>query len=132
MGNTLFLLFNHGLTDRQVADAHRSLAVERIVEPPARIKDLWRRIPPDLPRIEAYLHPVCRWLAEAAEPGDRVLIQGDFGACWLMVDYAFKQELVPVYSTTERRAEEHRHPDGQVTLTHRFRHRRFRKYEVCP
>ena len=124
----LFLLFNHKITALQKADAHASLGVARIVEPPEELLRLWRRIPPDLRKIESFLSPIQDWLTARAEKGDFILIQGDFGACFLMVRFAFEKGFVPIYSTTEREAVETHGEDGSVTLTHRFQHRIFRRY----
>lgn len=124
----LFLLFNHKITPLQKADAHASLGVDRIVEPPEDLLQLWRRIPPDLRKIESFLSPIRDWLTARAEKGDYILIQGDFGACFLMVRFAFEKGFVPIYSTTEREAVEAHGEDGSVTLTHRFQHRIFRRY----
>ncbi len=125
---TLYLLMNHKITEVQMADARRSLGVDRIVEMPQELAALWSQIPPDLDAIEPFLEPVRSWLAANASPGDYALIQGDFGACYLMVTFAFTRGLVPVYSTTTREAVENHHPDGTVELAHRFRHRLFRRY----
>ena len=124
----LFLLFNHRITPLQEEDARDSLRVGRIIEPPEEIARLWRHIPPDLEKIEPYLSPVREWLSAHGKNGDFILIQGDFGACFLMVRFAFEKGFVPVYSTTEREAGESHGEDGSVILTHRFQHRIFRKY----
>jgi hypothetical protein len=126
----LFLLFNHSITPTQESDALASLGVSKIVLPPAEIKALWCQIPPDLPEISTYLRPVRQWIETSASPGDYVLIQGDFGACCLMADFAFRQEIVPVYSTTHREMSETLDADGSICLTHRFDHRIFRRYGV--
>ena len=126
----LYLLFNHQFTPDQEADARRSLGVERVVCLPADLQDLWSNIPPDRSAIRDYLQPIRDWLQQEATPGDYVLIQGDFGACWLMARFAFKQSLVPVYSTTRREAEEEPGPDGTVRMTHHFQHQIFRRYGV--
>ena len=128
MEKKLFHIFNHTLTDAQVDDAREHLGVERIVSPPERLRNLWRQVPADLEGIDGYLAPVKDWLAAEGRPGDFVLVQGDFGATWIMVNHAFKLGLVPVYSTTERQAEETITGDGAVRLVHHFRHRRFRRY----
>jgi hypothetical protein len=125
---SLFLLFNHALTPEQHADAQASLGVEAVVLPPEDIRGLWSNLDPDWEGLFEVLAPVRQWLAESARPGDYVLIQGDFGACWLMVRYAFDNLLRPVYSTTRRQAEELPQPDGTVRLVHHFRHVRFREY----
>lgn len=128
MDRTLFLLFNHQLTPDQERDARRSLSITRIVEPPEELRELWGNVPPDLPELAAYLEPVKLWLTTHAGPGDYVVIQGDFGATFLMVNFAFSRGLTPIYSTTEREAKEEMQPDGSVELVHRFLHKRFRKY----
>lgn len=122
------VLFNHHLTRDQIDDAHAHLGVDGFVEPPEAIRELWRAIPPEIPVLKDFLEPVREWLAQVAAPGDFVLLQGDFGATWLMVDFALKLGLTPVYSTTCREATEAQQPDGSVTLTHQFRHCRFRRY----
>ncbi|MBC2712032.1 MAG: hypothetical protein HGJ94_13925 [Desulfosarcina sp.] len=128
MNPKLFLLFNHQITVDQEADARKSLGVASMIEPPERIKDAWKRVPPNPPSIESCLEPVKSWLSEEAGPGDYLLVQGDFGATWLMVRFAFELGLIPVYSTTERLVKEERSSDGVVNATHTFRHRIFRQY----
>lgn len=127
---TLFLIFNHQFTKTQEADARTSLGVEQIVPLPSELQKDWSNIPPDLPGIQDYLNPTRTWLAAQAKEGDHVLIQGDFGACWLMVNFAQELGLIPVYSTTDRQAAEDLQPDGSVRLVHHFRHRIFRRYGV--
>lgn len=124
----IFIIFNHSLTDIQETDARDHLGVERIISPPGELQSLWRQVPADFEGIDGYLAPVKDWLSVQGRPGDFVLVQGDFGATWIMVNHAFKLGLVPVYSTTERLAEETITGDGAVRLVHHFRHRRFRRY----
>ncbi|SHK23489.1 MULTISPECIES: CRISPR-associated protein Csx20 [Desulfatibacillum] len=124
----LFLLFNHKFTPEQEADARASLEVEEIVELPPDLARLWRQIPADMSEIGDFLEPVRQWLARESVAGDAALIQGDFGACALMVEYARERGLVPVYSTTERKAREETLPDGSVRMSHQFKHTLFRKY----
>jgi hypothetical protein len=130
MAKSLYLIFNHTITSLQIEDARESLQVDRIIDLPEELKPVWNQIPPDLPGIAEYLAPIQRWLAEHAVKDDYVLIQGDFGACYMMVNFAFQQRLVPVYSTTLREAVEEHGPDGSVRLTHQFKHFIFRKYGV--
>ena len=130
MDRSLFLIFNHGITPVQESDAYSSLVVQHIKCLPPDLKALWRQIPSDLTEIDNYLEPIKTWLAEKAIKSDYVLIQGDFGACYIMVNFAFKAGLIPIYSTTGREAEEESEKDGEVRLVHHFRHRIFRKYGV--
>ena len=128
MSTTLFLIFNHLITKRHRGDARVSLYVERIVDLPPDLKERWCNIPPDLPRIATYIEPIKQWLESQAAERDYVLIQGDFGACYLMIGFAFDLGLVPVYSTTLREVVEEQRDDGSVRLTHSFKHRMFRRY----
>lgn len=126
----LFLLFNHTLTALQVESARSSLGVKKIIEPPSELRVLWRQIPPDIAGITGYLNPVKQWLTEDANESDYVLIQGDFGACFILVNFAFERGLIPIYSTTRREAVEEHNPDGSVNMVHRFRHQVYRKYGI--
>jgi hypothetical protein len=130
MSASLFLIFNHDITPLQESDAYNSLGVQQIINMPPDLKELWRQIPPDLTEISNYLEPIKDWLAGHARKNDYVLIQGDFGACFIMVNVAFETGLIPVYSTTEREAVEEQQSDGAVKLVHKFKHQSFRKYGV--
>ncbi len=128
MPQSLFLLFNHRITTLQKKDAADTLGIFRFFSLPDDLQNLWSQIPANLQQLTDYLAPIRAWLEESTVAGDYVLIQGDFGACFLMVGFAFKHGLIPIYSTTEREAVEEHGEDGSVSLTHRFQHRIFRKY----
>ena len=125
---TLFLIFNHQLTDSQEVNAREELGVKDIVNLPPKLQELWANVPPDVAEIKSYLKPIEDWLEANAKKGDYVLIQGDFGACYLMVNFAFELGLIPVYSTTRREVVEEPQPDGTIKLIHHFQHQIFRKY----
>jgi len=128
MAPKLFAIFNHEITDIQKKDARDFLGVDAIEDLPDDLKALWSDIPPELQEIRGYLSPVIEWLEGHAARGDYVLIQGDFGACYIMVNFALNKGLVPVYSTTRRDAVEEHLPDGSIRLGHLIRHRMFRRY----
>jgi hypothetical protein len=125
---TLFQLFSHQLTPDQQKSARKEFGVTDFQAPPKRIQHLWSQVPPDDTRISSFLSPVKTWLEETTHKGDLVLIQGDFGATYMMVVHAFSLGLVPVYATTQRQAREKKMPDGSVQLSHVFRFKRFRIY----
>lgn len=127
-GKSLILLFNHRLTKKQEMSARQTLNVARIVEPPDDLAQLWRHVPPEQAEIQAYLAPIRQWLTSKASAGDYVLIQGDFGATYLMVAFAMENGYFPIYSTTYRMAVEEDEKDDSVKVTHNFEHRIFRKY----
>jgi hypothetical protein len=125
----LYLVFNHQLTETQAKAAVTQLKIRRIYSLPDGLQALWSQVPPDIPELAPYLSPVIHWLKIQANPFDHVLIQGDFGACYILVQEAFQLELIPIYSTTQRKAIEEPGPEGAVRLTHEFKHVMFRKYE---
>jgi hypothetical protein len=124
----LFLVFNHTFTLSQQESARRELGVATIIEPPLELRRRWANIPPEIPGLRPLLRPLNEWLAEHAHPGDFVLIQGDFGACYLLVRFALGRDLIPIYATTERHAREQHLDDGRIKLEHTFDHVRFRRY----
>ena len=124
-----FLLFSHTLTEEQAADARQSLGVTDFIALPPELQAIWSDVPPDAERIAEHLRPIFAWLERQAHSGDVALIQGDFGAAYLAVDFALRRGLRPVYATTRREAVEIRLPDGGIQKQSRFRHVRFRCYE---
>jgi hypothetical protein len=124
----LFLLFNHLLTDSQADQARQELGVENITVPPDDISSCWANIPPEPASIRNVLEPVFSWIDTNISAGDYLLVQGDFGACYLVLEHISNCEIVPVYATTRREAVEQRMDDNTVRLTHTFRHVRFRIY----
>jgi hypothetical protein len=124
----LFLVFNHRFSDTQERDAFLSLGVREIVTLPSYLQDAWSNLPADLPCLQSVLAPLKEWLLKHAQKEDYVLIQGDFGACYLMVNFCLENQFIPIYSTTRREAKEEHGPEGSVTITHVFQHQIFRRY----
>ncbi len=122
------ILFNHRLTDEQELDAIDLLGVKEFSFPPVEIGTLWKSLPPDAEKIGQVLRPVFQWIDMEGGTGDYLLVQGDFGATYLVVEYARARDLKPVYATTRRISREIEHEDGSIEIVHRFRHVRFREY----
>ena len=111
----MFLMFNHLLSKDQEADAQNIWGTQlKFVGLPAYLKALWAQIPADQKCLFDTLAPFRTWLEKESRPNDVVLIQGDFGATWLMVNFALTLSLLPVYSVTVRDAREDLQPDGSI------------------
>ncbi len=123
----LFILLNHSINEIQKKDA-RNIGVKNFIVLPSELQKIWQNISPEETRLAPFLTPVKQWLSEVAIPGDFVLIQGDFGACWLMVNFSFQKKLIPLYSTTERKVIEIENKDGSIQTIRQFKHVMFRKY----
>lgn len=125
----LLVLLNHTLTDEQITEAKEKLKVTEIIEPPIRQKNIWSQMPPDENRHNLFTEEIIRWIKESADKGDFILVQGEFGATFTIVDFCLKNCFVPIYATSERKAEEIRNPDGSVEKRIVFKHMGFKKYK---
>lgn len=124
----MFLLFSHNLTEYQINDAKSNLGVENFVYMSDDLQRVWSNIPSELLFLKEYLRPFRNFLVENSEYGDVVLIQGDFGAVYQMVNFAKDLGLKAVYATTKRVVEEII-VEGKTVKKSIFEHERFREYE---
>ncbi len=123
----LFLLFSHTLTPTQERDAKESLGVTNFIALPSDLQTLWSNIPPQLRTLDDYLIPLKEYIRNESKEGDVVLIQGDFGGCYEMVNYVKSLGLKAVHSTTTRDVVE-KTVNGKVEKFSRFEHVIFRLY----
>lgn len=124
---TLHLLFNHTLDDVQKHDAHASLGVERIVYLPDTMLDIWGNISPKRKNLKDLLYPIYDYMHSQCKRGDFILVQGDAGATFLIVQKAMTLGVKPIYATTERIAKETM-KNGTLVKTSVFKHVIFRHY----
>ena len=123
----MFLLFSHTLTSAQSKDAEKNFDINECVVLPKRLQELWSNIPPELESIEAYLEPLKNYLLSNASNGDAILIQGDFGGGYHMVNFAKEHNFLALYATTKRDVQER--AEGNVIVKKSvFKHIRFREY----
>jgi len=125
---SMFLLFSHQLTIDQQESARTEYGVTSFHQPPEAVQAVWSQFSPDADQLAPILQPVEAWLEQHAQKGDLVLIQGDFGATFLMINHALSLELIPVYATTQRQARDTLLSDGRIETTHVFKFKRFRIY----
>ncbi len=124
----MILIFSHKLTDVQVKDAKFSLGVKKFIYLPDRLQSIWSNIDPYVEYIDDKLEGIIKWIDKNANKNDYVLIQGDFGATYQLVEYCKAKGLRPIYSTTEREAVETREENNSLMLGHRVSHVRYREY----
>jgi hypothetical protein len=125
----MLLLFSHALTRDQEEDANNCLNIRGFVPLSHELQKLWMNLPPTKSSLRDSLKPFRSWLEENGNHSDFVLIQGDFGAVYSMVNFAFSLCLIPVYATTERIVLEKRMQDNTVKSERIFKHKMFRRYE---
>ena len=125
----IFLLFSHRLTPSQQDELKNKFKVDKIIYLPVELQRTWSNIPPGVPSIKNQLQDILNWLKENSNPKDLVLVQGEFGAVFITVDFCEKAGLIPIYSTTKREVEEKTLPDEIVQTKRNFAHVRFREFE---
>ena len=122
-----FCLLNHELTQNQVKELKEEFNVSQITYPSKELSQLWSQIPPSKRTDKSIINKIISFL-EFANKDDVLIVQGDFASTFMIVDFALKNELIPISATTKRIAKERR--QGEVVKReYIFEHVCFRKYE---
>ena len=121
----VFCLMNHSLTQKQIAELTDVYKCKEIVYPDETVSSLWSQV--NSTNEKDVIQSVIFWL-KAAKDGDYLIIQGEFGLTFTLVDYALKEKLIPIYATSKRIAKESRVGET-VHREYIFEHICFKKYE---
>ncbi len=122
-------LVSHTPTFEQKEQLKKEWGIDKLIIPPEEIRKIWRSIPPDISSVKEWIEPIIDWLSDICSPGDIIVVQGDYGATFIIVNWAKEKDCIPVYATTQRILEEEKREDGSVVQKRIFKHSRFRKYE---
>ena len=123
----MFLIFSHKLTNEQIKDAKENLGVDEFVYLPQKLQEKFSNVPPEIDDIKEYSLDFMEFLNQNAKKDDFVLIQGDFGVVFWVVEYCKQNNLKAVYSTTKRIVKE-KNIEGKVVKISEFQHIKFRFY----
>ncbi len=82
----MFLLFSHVLSEEQENDARKNLKINEFVSLDKDLQIIWSNISPDIPSVKEHLNPIKTFLLNNLQSNDIVLIQGEFGAVYEMVN----------------------------------------------
>ncbi|TQV62997.1 MAG: hypothetical protein FNT15_05115 [Sulfurovum sp.] len=129
MSKNLHLLFNHKLTPEQENDAIKTLQVTDFIYLNDELQKIWSNVPSNEPDLKNYLNEIINHIKENVTKDDVVLIQGDFGATYMMVDLVRSLDGKAVYATTKRSVVEVMDGD-KVNKQSVFRHEIFREYKT--
>ena len=123
----MFLLFSHKLTDEQIKDAKENLGVREFIYLPKDLQEKFSNVPPEIEDIKEYSKIFIDFLKNSVREDDYVLVQGDFGVVFNVVEFCKENNLKAVYSTTKRVSKE-KEIDGKIVKISEFKHIRFRRY----
>ena len=122
-----FCLLNHKLTQNQINELKNKFSIKEILYPEKELSVKWSQIPAIEELSMDVICSVVKWLSSAQE-NDVLIIQGEFGSTFMIVDYALKNKLIPVHAVTKRVAKESREGET-VHREYIFEHVCFRKYK---
>ncbi len=124
----MLLIFSHKLTARQRQEIIEKFKISKFIKPDPDLLNKWANIPPDLENLKEYLADIIKWIDCSGKPGDYALIQGDFGATVLIVDYCISKGITPVYATSQRKVIEEKSGET-IKISREFKHMMFREYQ---
>ncbi len=126
---TLYLLFNHQLTEAQKENAHKVLGVVDIVDLKPWTGDLWSAIPTGEVFPQKEVDQIIQTLTEKTHPGDFLLVLGEWGAVYYIVDWCFHTGRIPCHTTTSRKVlEEVATGKNEIDVTRKIFPDSFRLY----
>ena len=123
----MFLFFSHRLTHEQIDDARKNLGVKEFVYLPKDLQERFSNVPTEVDDIKRYSIPFFKFLEKNAKRNEIVLVQGDFGVVYWIVEFCKNNSLRAVYSTTKRVSKE-KEIDGKIVKISEFKHVKYRFY----
>lgn len=122
--NSMHLFFSHQLSDEQIKDAKTSLNITEFKALPKDLQTRFSNVPPSLDNLDDYAKDFYEYIDKNTKKGDFLLISGDFGLCFKLINYAKAKSLKPVYATTKREVLK----DENGVKQSIFKHIKFREF----
>lgn len=119
----IVLLFSHKLTENQEKELIENYKCNKIISLPKDLQNKWMAVD-DQTDAEIFE----KFLLERLNKNDYVLIQGEWGLTYKMINFAFNNEFIPLFSRTTRDVREEKKGDEIIKISV-FKHLGFRKYE---
>ena len=105
MEKRALLLFSHQLTDNQEKELIKDFEVKKIVSLTSELQEMWSNVSIKKNYMEN-LKKIKEYIKNNFNKNDVMLIQGNWGYTYNLVKWSIDNELIPVYSYTERNVEE--------------------------
>ena len=126
MEKKALLLFSHQLTENQAKELIEDFGVKKIVSLASELQEMWSNVSIKENYMEN-LEKIKKYIENNFNKDDVMLIQGNWGYTYNLVKWSIENDLIPVYSYTERNVEEIK--DGEnVKKIRYFKHKKVIKY----
>lgn len=124
----MVLMFSHKLTNEQIEGAQSQYSVEDFIYLPEELQEKWANVPARGELPEDYCDGFKAFLEKEKADTTYVLIQGEWGVTYRMVNWCKDNGFIPVYSSSERVYESQNLDDNTVKNVHYFKHVNYKRY----
>ena len=93
----IILLFSHTLTEPQRKELIENWNCDEIIYMPNKLKNNWMNVVDDVD-----VNQFKKFLLDNLQKGDYVLIQGEWGLTYNMINFAKENSFIPLYAGTTR------------------------------
>ena len=127
---SILVIFNHGTLSKDQIDYlkfENRIEKENILYLDDKNKTIWGNIDTESSVIN--LDKLEEFILDKTKIDDYILIQGEFGAVFKLVDFCFRIGRIPVYATSKRESQDFEKEDGSIEKRSVFKFVRFREYE---
>jgi len=124
----LYVFLSHFLTEEQKNDAIKNLGVTNFVSLPSPLQKKWGNIESDR-ELKKKLKPFIDYIVDNVTRDDYLLIQGEAGISFALVDWCLANGYQPIYSYTKRVVIEKEIEKNKVEKKSVFKHIKFIFYE---
>lgn len=128
MEKKALLLFSHQLTDNQAKELMEDFGVKKIVSLTSELQEMWSNVSIKENNYMENLEKIKKYIENNFNKDDVILIQGNWGYTYNLVKWSIDNDLLPVYSYTERNVEEIKDGENVKKISY-FKHIKFIKYK---
>ena len=99
----LIIIFSHKLTDIQEEDAYKSLMVQDFIYLPENLQRQWSNIDPEKHNVDEEVNAVLEWVDKTTSKDDIILLQGEPGATFKLVNQLKNRGFFIVFRQTKEK-----------------------------
>lgn len=122
----LLLLFSHKLNEEQIVELKTNFNIKTIISLNEEYQKIWSNVDIN-DKYEENLEKIKKYTISTLSHLDYVIIQGEWGYTYKMVNFCKENGLIPIYSFSKRNATEIER-DGFIKKISLFKHIKFIKY----